>query len=179
MGRSSGCLWPLSCLPVGFLRHQDGSLLRSETESHSFLWCLASSASHSSGISACSTRLRYSLVVCAVGNPAGWGGRGRGGSVGGLGVTGPLLVDLLVLLLLSWLSDALLLIWALILSILCCVFLILMRDSKVYLDLLFRFALLLTSWSLRFCSINRLRKNASSLRRGSGLCAIPFSGVFP
>ena len=85
-----------------------------------------------------------------------------------------------MLLLLSWLSDALLLIWALISSILCCVFLILMRDSKVSLDLSFRFALLLTSWSLRFCSVNRLRKNASSLRRGSGLCAIPcFSGVFP
>ena len=93
---------------------------------------------------------------------------------------GPLLVDLLALVWLSWPSDALLLIWALISSILCCVFLILMRDSKVSLALLFRFGLLLTSWRLRSCSINHLRKNATFLRRGSGPCAIiRFSGVFP
>ena len=49
----------------------------------------------------------------------GWEGGGR--YVGGLGVAGPLLVDLLALLSLSWLSNALLLIWALISSILRCV----------------------------------------------------------
>ena len=90
--------------------------------------------------------------------------------MGGLGVMGPLLVDLLALLSLSWPSDALLLIWFLMSSILRCVFLILVRASKVFLALSFRFSLLLTSW----------RKNVSSLRSGSGLCAITwFSGVLP
>ena len=97
---------------------------------------------------------------------------GGGGSVGGLGVAGPLLVDLLALLSLSWLSNALLLIWALMSSILLCILLVFTRASKVSLALSFRFALLLTSVTLRSCPINRLRRNANSLRRGSGLCAI-------
>ena len=49
----------------------------------------------------------------------------------GLGVVDPLLVDLLALLSLSWPSDDLLFIWALRQSILSCVFLILLRGSKV------------------------------------------------
>ena len=101
-------------------------------------------------------------------------------SIGGLGVIGPVPVDLLAMLLLSWPSDDLLFIWDLISSILRCVFLILMHDSRVSPAMSFQFALLLTSWSSLSCSINRLRKNVSSLRRGSGLCAITrSSGVFP
>ena len=134
------------------------------------------------------TLLRGYPMVCSPMTPArlwrmgsaGRGGRGGGGSLGGLGVMGPLLVDLLVLLSLSWLSNALLPIWDLISSILHCVFLVLMRASRVSLDLSLRFALLLTSWSSRSCFINRLRKNVNSLRRGSGLCAITrYPGVFP
>ena len=87
---------------------------------------------------------------------AGRGGRGGGRFLGGLGVEGPLLVDLLALPLLSWQSNALLPIWDLILLILRCVFLVLMRISKVSLDLSLRFALLLTSWSSRSCFINCL-----------------------
>ena len=107
-------------------------------------------------------------------------GGGGGGSLGRLGVMGPLLVDLLVLPSLSWLTIPLLPIWDLILSILSCVFLVLMRTSRVSFDLFFFwFDLLLTSWSSRSCFRNYLRKNDNSLRRGSGLCAITrYPGMF-
>ena len=134
------------------------------------------------------TLLKDEPVVCFSMTPArlwrvgsaGRGGRGDGGYLGGLGVIGPLLVDLLVLPSLSRLSIPLLPIWDLISSILSCVFLVFIRASRVSLDLSLRFDLLLTSWSLRSCFINHLRKNDNSLRRGSGLCAITwYPGMFP
>ena len=110
------------------------------------------------------------ILACRVGS-TGKGGRGGGGYSGVLAPVGPLLPDLLVLPSLSWLSIPLLPIWALISSIVRRVFLAFVRASRVSLNRSLRFALLLTSWSSRSCFINSLRKDTSSLRRGSGPCA--------
>ena len=90
------------------------------------------------------------------GDPADGSGCGGGGSVGGLGVVAPLLVDLLALLSLSGPFNDLLFIWVLRQLILSCVSLHLLRASRVLLDLLSCFNLLLMSQSLRCCSVNCL-----------------------
>ena len=97
----------------------------------------------------------------------------------GFDVVGPLLVDLLALLSLSWPSDALPFIWAVMRLILKLVSLILLRSYRVSPALSLRFVLLLMSRSSCSCSINCLRQNVSSLRRGSKICTITWpSGVF-